>query len=106
MTLPKNITDAIDDYAMAVAESVGRHRDDGAPHRCRTALEAAIAAAIQPVEPPTDAEVEAWERMRERVQKALDANRSNPMIGTAVCAEEDCLRMVRGWIDEERGAGR
>lgn len=44
------------------------------------------------------------ERLRERVQKALDANRSNPMIGTAVCAEEDCLRMVRDWIDEERGA--
>lgn len=108
-------------------------------------------AAIQPapVEPPTDAEVEAWERearkvdlsvstdcpgelyemrgshlakglalmrraratgslerLRERVQNSLAANRRNVMRGTATDAEEDCLRMVRDWIDEERGAGR
>lgn len=115
MTLPKNITDAIDTLLRRACETLTSAYAMPADEylRCctepaRAALEAAILAAIQPapVEPPTDAEVEAWERMRERVQKALDANRSNPMIGTAVCAEEDCLRMVRGWIDEERGAGR
>ncbi len=70
MTLPKNITDAIDnfegkslDHWMHDHYGTDRAMFDAKRQLvtdARAALEAAIAAAVQPVEPPTDAEVEAW----------------------------------------------
>lgn len=70
MTLPKNITDAIDNFEGKsldhwMHDHYGTDRATFDAKRqlvtdARAALEAAIAAAIQPVEPPTDAEVEAW----------------------------------------------
>lgn len=69
MTLPKNISDAIDTLlrrALETLTSAYAMPADEYLRSCtepaRAALEAAIAASIQPVEPPTDAEVEAWER--------------------------------------------
>ena len=62
MTLPKSITDAIDAYRDALECS---HDDrcedlDTTVWAARESLEAAIAKEIQPIEPPTDAEVEGW----------------------------------------------
>ncbi len=63
MTLPKTLTDAIEQFGNEVGElCADKHRGTSPMHKALAALEAAIAAAIQPVEPPTDAEVEAWER--------------------------------------------
>ncbi len=52
MTLPKNITDAIDAYRDRIRDGSFILAGDA-----RAALEAAIAELV---EPPTDAEVEAW----------------------------------------------
>lgn len=131
MTLPKNITRLVDDYRQAVEEDYS-DGFGGTPSpgtvAVRAALEAAIAAAIQPVErgeferqasawldfahttmpafdspefrgaylrllwsaaelfllkvkpvePPTDAEVEAWEKQAKRVLHWPDENRDHP----------------------------
>lgn len=122
MTLPKNITDAIESLASAAHHAGFAEGGGGAPDdrvdAARAALEAAIAAAIQPVEPPTDAEVEAWERLRERVQKRMECT---DHLGRLVWDEptrracKDVLDWIDEetyqhrrypWHDEERGAGR
>lgn len=80
MTLPKNITDAIDtllqracktltsSYAMPADEYLRICTEPD-----RAALEAAILAHIQPApaEPPSDAEVEAWEREARKVDLSV-----------------------------------
>jgi len=63
VTLPKPISDALRDYSQAVENHcLAMPRSAHEMIRSLAALEAAILAAIQPapVEPPTDAEVEAW----------------------------------------------
>lgn len=57
MTLPKSIIDAIDAYRDRVRDGSFLLED-----AAREELETTIAKEIQPVEPTTDAEVEAWER--------------------------------------------
>ena len=75
MTLPKNITDAIESLASAAHHAGFAEGGGGAPDdrvdAARAALEAAIAAAIQQVEPPTDAEVEAWVREARKVDLSV-----------------------------------
>lgn len=144
MTLPKNITDAIDnfegkslDHWMHDHYGTDRAMFDAKRQLvtdARAALEAAIAAAVQPVEPPTDAEVEAWEqsiglhltekcramtvalmrraratgsleRLRDRVESEAQRVAESQNLERNIGMAK-ALGWVLGWIDEERGAGR
>ena len=115
MTLPKNITDAIDTLLRRACETLTSAYAMPADEylRCctepaRAALEAAILAAIQPapVEPPTDAEVEAWERKaRLELVVGMDDRPIRPrafhVTETEIEAAVALMRRARAPVDAE-----